>query len=628
MNNDYMYTIKDVKDTADVVKTTVVSPLSTYEFADIDDICSNVIECIFDTIPNVQDTSIEFVARVAMDAIESVCAFVRASNGGNSKWNAPKALPAFAISELLERTGECKVLLDDKTRPVLLIYNKRTGIWDMIDSEDNATIYNIISKCNKNLNSRQRREVVTGLKARLQLNKDTIAHPTREARYEMYGNCVWDYDEQKPIDFETARNMGLLFTQKAALTDYNEDADVSPIWYDDVNDRVMTLEEIIDEWLGGDEDKIEALWLAYHAMVRPHCLGFDMSVALVDTKKAGQNGKTQAGEVIAAVIGDGNYATTTISDLNDTKNGGFNMQSLPYVSAIISTDANEDDYISDSKLWKQLVTHDNITVNQKYKAPLTFRPYIPSWFTDNGFFRFRDNGDAISRRLFFIDFNKRFEKTRNRFLKNFLMRKDVSEYVLNKLVHMDIRTFKEFDFQKPLLGEFKSETNPIARFMDYITDADNRENELNHWDMYDFDFLYALYQDWYRNENSGKDKGLVGRNGFQDGVRIWAGSNHNGWRVTAKKNEKVGLQTVQASEAYLTHPEYFIGEFRYERYSMLDKYINFAYSEKQAHNRYMGNDRKARIRGVYKVTQTTIEEDKKQFEAYRESLKEGRDGDE
>lgn len=90
MNNDYMYTIKDVKDTADVVKTTVVNPLSSYEFADVDDICSNVIECIFDTIPNVQDTSIEFAARVAMDAIESVCAFVRASNGGNSKWNTPK----------------------------------------------------------------------------------------------------------------------------------------------------------------------------------------------------------------------------------------------------------------------------------------------------------------------------------------------------------------------------------------------------------------------------------------------------------------------------------------------------------------------------------------------------------
>ena len=111
-------------------------------------------------------------------------------------------------------------------------------------------------------------------------------------------------------------------------------------------------------------------------------------------------------------------------------------------------------------------------------------------------------------------------------------------------------------------------------------------------------------------------------------MRIWAGSNIHGWRVTAKKNEKVGLQTIQASEAYLQHHEIFIRDFRYERYSMLDKYINFAYSEKQVHNRYMGNDRKVRIRGVYKLTQDLIEEDKKQFDAYRKSLREGSDDNE
>lgn len=628
MNNNYKYTIKDVEDTADGIKTTVTNPLSGYEFADVDDICSSVIECIFDTVPNVQDTSIEFVARVAMNAIESVCTIVRASKGGANKWKAPNGLPAFAISEILEHTGECKVLLDDVKHPVLLIYNQYTGIWDMIESENDATIYNIISKCNKSLNSKQRMEVVTALKARLQFNTATIAHPTRTARYEAYNNCVWDYEEQKTIDFDTARSMGLLFTQKAAMTDYNEDADMSPIWVDEVNNRIMTVDEIVEEWLDNDEEKIEAFWIGCHAMTRPHCQGFQKSIVLVDTKKAGKNGKSQAGEMIASVIGTGNYSGATISDLNDAKNGGFNMQDLTHVSAIISTDAKEDDYIEDSKLFKQLATHDNIKVNQKYKEPITFRPYVQTWFTYNGFPRFRDDGDAISRRLYLIDFNKRFTATANPEIRAFLTSKEVSEYVLNKLVHMDIRAFKEFDFQKVLLGEFKAETNPIARFMDYITDAANRLDEEEHWDMYDFDFLYALYQDWYRNDNSGKDKGLVGRNGFQDGVRIWAGSNMNGWRVTAKKNEKVGLQTIQASKAYLEHHEIFIRDFRYERYSMLDKYINFAYSEKQVHNRYMGNDRKTRIRGVYKLTQDLIEEDKKQFDAYRKSLREGSDDNE
>lgn len=55
MNNNYKYTIKDVEDTADVVKATVTNPLSGYEFADVDDICSSVITCIFDTVQNVQD---------------------------------------------------------------------------------------------------------------------------------------------------------------------------------------------------------------------------------------------------------------------------------------------------------------------------------------------------------------------------------------------------------------------------------------------------------------------------------------------------------------------------------------------------------------------------------------------
>lgn len=209
MNNSYTYTIKDVEDAADGIKTTVTNPLSGYEFADVDDICSSVITCIFDTVPNVQDTSIEFVARVAMNAIESVCAIVRASKGGANKWKAPNGLPAFAISEILEHTGESKVLLDDVKHPVLLIYNQYTGIWDMIESENDATIYNIISKCNKSLNSKQRMEVVTALKARLQFNTATIAHPTRTARYEAYNNCVWDYEEQKTIDFDTARSMGL-----------------------------------------------------------------------------------------------------------------------------------------------------------------------------------------------------------------------------------------------------------------------------------------------------------------------------------------------------------------------------------------------------------------------------------
>ena len=275
----------------------------------------------------------------------------------------------------------------------------------------------------------------------------------------------------------------------------------------------------------------------------------------MDPHYTGDNGKSTAGFVIEQLFGDDSYAAL---NLNDLKSGSFLTQSLLTASAIINTDGDDAEFIESSGMFKKLACNEPVDINIKNKAPVSgFRFYGKLWFTFNGFPRFKDVSGAIDKRLFIIDFNVRFTNKKNPGIKNeFLKDRRVLEYILKRLLEMDVRKFKEYPFQKELKRKFREETNPVDAFLSEITDPEVRGDESKHWSMYPLTWLYSAFCGWYRM-NYNKNASMSNR-AFNTSAQFWC-EKHPEWEMPRTADNSAYRKV--SSAPMRGKPEYFTGEY-------------------------------------------------------------------
>ena len=432
------------------------------------------------------------------------------------------------------RTTTSAVYIDDK-------YDPDYGLYKLLikRSDEETYFYDACRRIQDDLSVKQCIEVLSYLKSEGGRDYKT---ETEDESLVAVGNGVVNVYADDPsehfITWEEARTRGYVFTTKW-YTDYNENAQQTH-FYDDQNDRDMVPEDVLTD-ICGDEDRVEAVKAAMHAMLRPSWR-VEAAMLLVDPNYMGNNGKSSLGELVQSLMGEGNYASTKISELDS----GFNLATLLDTKAIVSTDADDSEYIEHSGNFKMLTCNESMTIHVKYKDDVTTRWQGKIWASTNGYPRFREVSDAIDKRLYLIDCNTHFSADgsgtgikKNKDIKEvFLKQKETLEYIFKMLLDLNYRELPVYDFQKQLKKDFRSETNPVDAFLNELTDEDVRSEVVEgwqswtcatpHWDFYPIDYLYLIFQGFYY-QNYNKISSMSVQK-FRISLRAWVKKNDD-WEL-------------------------------------------------------------------------------------------------
>lgn len=427
------------------------------------------------------------------------------------------------------RTTTSAVYIDDK-------YDRDFGLYKLLitRADEEKYFYDVCRRIQHDLSVKQCIEVLSYLKS--ERGSDAKVETEDEALVAVGNGVVNVYEDDQAehlISWEEARERGYVFTSKW-YTDYNPDAQ-QPHFYDDQNDRDVVPETILMD-IAGDEDRVEAVKSAMHAMLRPSWR-VEAAMLLVDPNFQGNNGKSSLGELLQSLMGDGNYASTKISELDS----GFNLATLLDTKAIVSTDADDSEYIEHSGNFKMLTCNESMTIHVKYKDDVTTRWQGKIWASTNGYPRFREVSDAIDKRLYLIDCNTHFSADgtgtgikKNKDIKEvFFKQKETLEYIFKMLLDLSYRELPVYDFQKQLKKDFRSETNPVDAFLNELTDEDVRNEVVEgwqswtcpnpHWDFYPIDYLYLIFQGFYY-QNYNKISSMSVQK-FRISLRTWVKKN-------------------------------------------------------------------------------------------------------
>lgn len=205
--------------------------------------------------------------------------------------------------------------------------------------------------------------------------------------------------------------------------------------------------------------------------------------------------------------GDGGTGKSTFQDLivklvgenNRSRVGIDKMDADYYLATLLSKLVNIDDDAVDGKVlentgrFKSLVSGNEITVRQIFKAPVTFTPFATCMFSCNKLPRILDKTSGLYRRLVIIELNNKVTNPDPLFLLK-LTERDM-EYFLYKAVHWVGVALKEGKFrisqsEQELLRKFKCRQSSLNEWI--------YEEHMTLKDFYGKSIpgLYSYYIEW------------------------------------------------------------------------------------------------------------------------------------
>lgn len=194
-----------------------------------------------------------------------------------------------------------------------------------------------------------------------------------------------------------------------------------------------------------------------------------------------RNGKSTFLDMVTTTLGEDNVANLDLCEIGDR----FRTAELSETLANIGDDIN-DEWISNSSIFKKVVTGDVVTVEKKGKDPFKLKSFAKFFFSANSLPRIGRGRDssAVIDRLVIIPFNAKFSKSDadyDPFIKYKLREEPVIEALIAKGVEAlrDVLANQEFatcDGVRDSLNEFEKTNDPILEFFEEL-DEDDYLNE-------------------------------------------------------------------------------------------------------------------------------------------------------
>ena len=344
---------------------------------------------------------------------------------------------------LFDKYAKClcnnyNILRRDK---LLYVYNENHY------TSDSSIIERLALKHIPNLNRNQRNEVLDYLR----LVAPEI--PEISYYYIICKNCIVDVRDRKQYD-------------------YSKDFFI-PTLINATYDPKIKKCEVVDKFMSrvccGDKE-VESL---IYEMIG-YCLiptsKFQKSFILFGD---GSNGKSTLLDAIISLLGDYNVSSLSFKEINHN----FKLAEITDKLANIGDDIS-DEYITDSSIFKKLVTGEEITVEKKHEQPYKIRNTATIIFATNNLPNMQDKSNGMVRRLCIIPFNAVISKDQpdfDPFIIDKLTTDEAKSYILNKALLGLERVFVNQGFTIPkivdeVMEDYYREVNNVIRYLDYIDD--------------------------------------------------------------------------------------------------------------------------------------------------------------
>ena len=357
--------------------------------------------------------------------------------------------------------------------------------------------------------------------------------PCQDADLIFVGNGIFNYKTKQLMPFSpeyvSLSKCGVDYIPLAA----------NPSIYNPIDKTTWDIENWMNE-LSDDPEIVNLLWETIGAVIRPN-VSWNKSVWFYSN--SGNNGKGTLCHLMRNLCGEGNYASLSISDMSKE----FMLEPLLTATAVITDENDVGAYCDRAANLKAIITNDVILINRKHRAAISFQFHGFMVQCVNDLPKMRDRSESIYRRLMFVPFNKCFTGQERKYIKDdYLNRKEVLEYVLHRVLHMNYYSLSQPAACSRKLDEYKIFNDPVRAFAEDILPRCQ-------WDLLPFTFLYDVYKAWYKNTNP---SGIIISNQvfIQDLEKVvpaeWIYDKHKQYRI---KN-------------MLSKPEYLIEEYDLEHW--------------------------------------------------------------
>lgn len=196
------------------------------------------------------------------------------------------------------------------------------------------------------------------------------------------------------------------------------------------------------------------------------------------------NGKSTFIAMLLKLLGEENTASLDLKDLGDR----FRTEKIFRKLANLGDDI-DDEFISNTAIFKKLVSGDRVTAEKKGKDPFEFVNYAKFIFSANTLPRVKDRTGAVIDRLIIIPFNAHFSKSDpdfKPFLKYELCKKEAIERLIVLGVEglrrvLEANAFTDSEQVKRELKEYDESNNPILLFLKELDEDELCREPFAHW---------------------------------------------------------------------------------------------------------------------------------------------------
>lgn len=425
----------------------------------------------------------------------------------NDKWPLPKRLTPAQIAAAMAKTHNiCRIAMADASTSSdydLLAMYMADGPEKGTYITDDDPFRKAASEIDYELTTNDFKEVMFSLR-----NITERKQRTYDPDLICLNNGVFDYKTKTLME----HSPDFVFLSKSHV-DYDENAENVHIENPDGTDWDI---ETWMEGLSDDPQITTALWQILSALVRPN-VRWNRSAWLYS--ETGNNGKGTFCELARNMIGESSCASIPLADFGKD----FYLEPLMHSNAIIVDENDVGTFIDRPGNLKAVTTGDVITINRKYKAPVTyrFRGFMVQCL--NELPRIKDRSDSFYRRQLFIPMNKCFTGATRDYIKtDYLHRPEVLRYALKKVLEGSFYEIIEPDASRSIMEQYKEFNDPTRQFwFDVVCRA--------RWDFLTYSFLYAAYKAWYSNNVPGGTP--LGERKFQLEIANIAKSSGQ-WEIT------------------------------------------------------------------------------------------------
>ena len=414
-------------------------------------------------------------------------------NEKNNKWQYPKSLPNACVAALMRITKHIRCISWTGKRDdyCYLAAYQEDGEFEGLYIGSDIYFNKLIRQYKFGATLKDIDEIIEILKA-----DSEFVTPNSDRDLIAVNNGIFDYRTKQLIPFSP----DYVFTAKSKVN-YIPNA-VNPHYT--MHDG---LDWDVDTWfesLSDDPEVTQLLWEVVGAIIRPH-VRWDKVVCMYSQK--GMNGKGTLCELMKQLCGEGTYASIPF----DAFEKNFMLSQLISATAIITDENGTTEFTKNAANLKAIVTGDSISIDRKYKEPITIKFSGLTVECINALPRISDNTDSLYRRFLIIPFEKTFQGVERKYIKtDYLHRQEVLEYVLFRVLNTDYYTLSEPLACQDMLDDYKNFNDCIRQFIDEIL-------PLLSWNLIPQNFLYDLYIKWSDKNNPSAIK--QGKRTFLDKVK-------------------------------------------------------------------------------------------------------------